>query len=388
MDAMDEHKAVYERLRKFDVSPISGFLPEVEPLKCLPDGFLVWEELIQSIPSRLHAQNIRTAVESMPVLDITSLTTSREQNRALLVLSIIGHAYVWGETPPATTIPQCVAKPWVKISAILERPPILAYDSICSQNWARFDRNKPVELGNIYVLNNFYGGIDEAWFYLVSVDIEARGAPALYSICCAQENVKRKNVIGLITDMRDIRRVILDMTTTLSRMSEHCSPWGFYHRVRKFLAGWTSHNLHNSGVVYENQFDNEPQKFHGGSAAQSSLLPSLDAVLGVSHHSKQSNGYLKEMRRYMPVAFRGFIESVENGPNVRDFVDQSSSQPLKEMFNKCAIALKEFRDLHIRIVCQYIINQSSSGREKGTGGTSILPFLKASRDETSSARVP
>ena len=95
-----------------------------------------------------------------------------------------------------------------------------------------------------------------------------------------------------------------DLSTTLARMNENCSPWGFYHRVRKFLAGWTSNAFHNQGVVYEGQYDEEAQKFHGGSAAQSALLPCLDAILGVSHVSKLSSGYLQEMRGYIPVLFR------------------------------------------------------------------------------------
>lgn len=44
------------------------------------------------------------------------------------------------------------------------------------------DPARPIELGNIVCLNNFMGGLDEEWFRLVHVEIEARAGPALASI--------------------------------------------------------------------------------------------------------------------------------------------------------------------------------------------------------------
>lgn len=44
----------------------------------------------------------------------------------------------------------------------------------------------------------------------------------------------------------------------------------------------------------------ERQQYYGGSAAQSTLFPALDAALGVSHSAHSSNAFLLEMRNYMP----------------------------------------------------------------------------------------
>ena len=46
----------------------------------------------------------------------------------------------------------------------------------------RLDVSQPIALGNIVCLNNFLGGLDEEWFRLVHVEIEARASPALASI--------------------------------------------------------------------------------------------------------------------------------------------------------------------------------------------------------------
>ena len=59
----------------------------------------------------------------------------------------------------------------------------------CSQ-WStcvcRLNDSQPIQLGNIVCLNNFLGGLDEEWFRLVHVEIEAKAAPALGSIQPAQ----------------------------------------------------------------------------------------------------------------------------------------------------------------------------------------------------------
>lgn len=42
------------------------------------------------------------------------------------------------------------------------------------------------------------------------------------------------------------------------------------------------------------------KQYYGGSAAQSTLFPALDAALEVSHSAHSSNAFLLEMRNYMP----------------------------------------------------------------------------------------
>ncbi len=49
------------------------------------------------------------------------------------------------------------------------------------------------------------------------------------------------------------------------------------------------------------------QKYYGGSAAQSTLFPALDAALEVSHSAHSSNAFLLEMRNYMPPGLRARV---------------------------------------------------------------------------------
>ena len=43
--------------------------------------------------------------------------------RAMLLLSVFGNAYVWAESEPAQVIPQSIAVPWRRVADTLGRPP-------------------------------------------------------------------------------------------------------------------------------------------------------------------------------------------------------------------------------------------------------------------------
>ena len=61
-------------MSKYGVSPLTGFLPEAEPLQVLSDQrFAPWERLIRTIPGRLHARNVRGAIDALPLIDATPL---------------------------------------------------------------------------------------------------------------------------------------------------------------------------------------------------------------------------------------------------------------------------------------------------------------------------
>lgn len=54
--------------------------------------------------------------------------------------------------------------------------PLLTNASVVLWNWRRFNSEDSVNLSNIACLRTTVAGLDEAWFYLVTVEIEAKGA--------------------------------------------------------------------------------------------------------------------------------------------------------------------------------------------------------------------
>src|SRR5439155_11125745 len=92
-------------LREFDVTSERGFLPVEDPLTCLPQAYSPWEQIGAELPKLLAADRARATLEAMPVFDVAGLTDARQRERAMVLLSYFGHAYVWGSHTPAERLP-------------------------------------------------------------------------------------------------------------------------------------------------------------------------------------------------------------------------------------------------------------------------------------------
>jgi indoleamine 2,3-dioxygenase len=242
-------------------------------------------------------------------------------------------------------------------------------------NWRRLDPDEPISLNNLASLQLFLGGLDESWFYLVTVAIEAAGGAAIAATVAALEAAEAHELNEVARHLESIAEALERMLDTLRRMPEHCDPYVFFHRIRPFLASWPE-----PGVVYEG-VDERPHCFAGGSAAQSSLLQALDAGLGVYHASP----FLREMRNYMPLPHRRLIEALEVGPSLRDCaLENKGSYPaLVTRYNTCIQLLDSFRQTHLEYSVRYISHQAADPESaKGTGGSAFVPLLSQARKET------
>jgi indoleamine 2,3-dioxygenase len=156
--------------------------------------------------------------------------------------------------------------------------------------------------------------------------------------------------------------------------------------------------------------------------------------------AKKKMGFIHEMREYMPENHRRFLHDAEHvAPSVRNYVLENSAMypDLVSAYNQAVDAVGWFRDLHLQIVARFILMQAGKNQkqnqplsppnmpmikkprldsessaappassapsrkytkstltehnpttgEKGTGGTSLMPFLKQARDETKLSRV-
>lgn len=386
---MNQQASVLD-LTPFPVDPQRGFLPAPDPLTQLPSIFGSWEEVARELPQLLVAGTIRQNIEQLPILKVATLHEQRQLERAMMLLSYLGHAYVWGEPTPTNRLPASIAVPWYAVSQRLGRPPVLSYASYALHNWRRLDPTGPIALGNIVLLQNFLAGVDEEWFILVHVDIEAAMAPALATLGPAQGAVLNNHSQALTHCLVTIAAALERAYTTLLRMPERCDPYIYYQRVRPYIHGWKNHPALPEGIIYEGveAYNGAPQQFRGETGAQSSIIPALDAVLGVTHKHDPLRPYLMEMRDYMPREHRAFIAALERGPSVREYVlaHGATETGLREAYNACVHWITEFRTKHLEYAARYIHQQSQRGADNptnvGTGGTPFMPYLKKHRDET------
>jgi indoleamine 2,3-dioxygenase len=371
-----------------DVNRERGFLPSQDPLQRLPPVFDHWENFARSLPKQFASDHIRRSIRDLPPFPLADLRDDRERERAMVLLSYLGHAYVWGGHKPAHVLPSVLAVPWYVVAARLGRPPVLSYSSYSLHNYYRFDPAREIECGNIGLVQNFLGGIDEEWFILIHVDIERKAAPALASLHPCLDAAEARNAELLETHLHELHASLAAIYATLARMPEWCDPYIYYHRVRPYIHGWKNHPDLPGGLVYEgvDAYRGQPQQFRGETGAQSAIVPSLDAALGVGHQEDMLRVYLMEMRTYMPPEHRDFIESLEARGSMRGFVQQSNRAGLTDIYSACVEELERFRSLHLEYAAKYIFHQAQTDPKNphavGTGGTPFMQYLKKHRDET------
>ncbi|KAH1370775.1 hypothetical protein KXV74_007096 [Aspergillus fumigatus] len=422
-------------LADYGVSPDHGFLPPEPPLEALPDPYYAkWEWIASNLQSLLHSGRIRDVVNCLPILQTRYLHSEDEWRRAYVVLTFMLHGYVWGGKTPEERIPPQLTIPLLEVCDHLELPPVATYAAVCLWNYKPiFPDEPPYDLDNLACINTLTGSLDERWFYLVSVGIEARGAPAIPLVLQAISAARTGNSRVVTECLQSIAEILDQIGVLLERMYEHCDPYVFYHRIRPYLAG--SKNMADAGLPNGLLYDDgseEPEyrQYGGGSNAQSSLIQFFDIALGIEHRptgetrpastpsedkkegvtGAPRHGFIQEMRTYMPGPHRRFLEHVSAVANIREYVEaRRSDKALCLAYDACLAMLRAMRDKHIQMVSRYIIIPARDARNRtpetsnarrpsitmnlanvrpgskklrGTGGTALIPFLKQARDET------
>lgn len=331
------------------------------------------------------------------------------------------------------------------MSEHLDLPPVATYAGLCLWNFKPLFQFQPLVLENLSILSTFTGSLDEQWFYLISVAMEAKGGPCIPIMLKAIQAARNDDAETVTQCLQSFAQTLDELGTALIRMYEKCDPHVFYHRIRPFLAG--SKNMKDAGLPHGVFYDDGSSRstwrqYGGGSNAQSSMIQFFDIVLGVEHRPtgskkdetseseaepgtlpKPRNNFIHEMRQYMPGPHRKFLQAVEAVANIRDFVEfNRSNRQLTVAYDACLAMLRALRDKHIQMVSRYIIVKSRESRSlsrtrrgsspdpvprggigiasirygrpqdndktskkkkmRGTGGTALIPFLKQARDET------
>ena len=385
-------------LSDFDISPERGFLPTTDPLGHLSDQ-PVLNQIALELPKLLTARQFRHFIQDRSdVLSTVPANWGLDQLRcAMRTLSFAGHAYVWEDPEhPAARLPASLARPWYEMAQRLGRPPVLSYASYALHNWRRLEPRKPIELGNIVLLQNFFGGLDEEWFVLVHIEIEAKAGSGLLGLVQAHNAAQENKENEVLQGLRSLAAAQESMRKTLLRMPERCDPYVYYSRVRPYIHGWKDSPALPEGLLYEEvaAYREFPQQLRGETGAQSSIVPALDAGFGIRHADDPLTQYLNEMRDYMPPRHRAFLGALqervdEHGrPLLYGYVqDRKHRSPeLWKAFCACVDLLAQFREIHIDYADRYIFRQHQSHASNptgvGTGGTPFMTYLNKHLEET------
>ncbi|KAF8062937.1 KIN14Q [Scenedesmus sp. PABB004] len=419
-----------------------GFLPEHDPLLRLPPGLAAYEEALDAIPKLALGSpgTLRRALEALPPFDLRELpalsslppgnaaapalgvdgalaapqllppagacyaaggravaadgaagawcSCDAELWRAYMVLSFLCHAHVWCDGPaPPDALPARLAQPWAAVSAALGMPPVLVYATYNLMNWRRLDAAAPVALGNLACQHNFLGGLDEEWFRAVHVTIEAAAAPALAALRPLQAAAERRDAPAMEARLGELVAALQAMQALLSCMGERCDPHVYYTRVRLPMSGWRANPKLPRGLVYGGLWRGAPQQLYGETGAQSSVVPALDAALGIEHERGWLSTYLAAMRAHMPPAHRAFLDALEAGPSVRGAVRRLAAASVTEAYDAAVGELAAFRAQHRGFAAQYIAQFAAREGARGTGGSDFMPALSAYATATGAHRL-
>lgn len=379
------------RLSDHDMSTNRGFLCSYEAADVrLPSDLAEPEEAARDLPRTLLTGRIRHHLSSLPALDLRAFcaeASDAQLRTAMVRYSFMVQAYVWGEPTAPTSLPAPLAVPIWALARRLGQQPLLPYSAYVLDNWDRFDRNGAISLDNIWMIQNFLAGQDEAWFVLVHVAIEARAGEMLAEIPRVLEAVKNGDAAAVEASLALINTGWDDVNAIFDRMPERCDPYVYFHRVRPYIHGWKDNPALGAGLIYEGvaETGGRPQAFRGQTGSQSTIVPSMDALLGVGHAADPLRTFLDELHIYRPPAHRTFVDKVRALSNLRAFVQGSGNANLREIYNANIRSLARFRTRHLEYAASYINKQGKDSlgndTDVGTGGTPFMKYLKKHRDE-------
>lgn len=379
------------QLSDYGLSRERGYLShfEIDEIR-LPAFLDAHVEAAERLSGLLTSGQVRRWLECLPspALEDWAPEAPEEQVRVAMVrFSFLVQAYVWGEPEAPRHLPANLARPIVALADRLGQSPLLPYSGYVLDNWARIDKSAPVSLDNVRMVQNFLGGMDENWFVLVHVAIEAEAGVIL-------DNAAKLVRAADEGDTPACERLLAEndlawerIYAAFARMPDRCDPYIYFNRVRPYIHGWANNPALNAGLVYEGveKFGGQPQAFRGQTGSQSSIVPAMDALLGVRHGDDPLKHFLDELHHYRPRAHRRFIEDLGKASNLREFVAKAGSPTLRDAFNANIEQVARFRTRHLEYAASYINKQASSqagnDSEVGTGGTPFMKYLKKHRDE-------
>lgn len=380
-------------LESYSISPQRGFLCAHDAgAVSLPGALAEAAAIARSLPQLLPTGRVRALLlDRLSALDTAEAIAASDPVQARMAavhFSFMAQAWVWGEAEPSNRLPAALAIPMVAIADRCDQPPLLTYANYVLDNWRLVNAGEPLDLDNIAMIQHFLGGLDEAWFVLVHVAIESTAASVLASFKPLIEAAAQGDAARCEALLSGMAGTWAKINAIFDRMPERCDPYIYFNRVRPYIHGWQDNPALPEGVIYEGveRFGGKGQVFRGQTGSQSSIVPAMDALMGVGHAADPLKSFLDQLHAYRPAGHRRFIDDVRAASGLRALASASGGKALKEAYNQIILDVAAFRTRHLEYAASYIHKQGRAGAgndtETGTGGTPFMKYLKKHRDET------
>lgn len=420
---------------------MTGFLPAIRPLHELPAPFQALDAVVRVLPTLLQDDSghaLADKVAALPDFTPHIPASATADNAALCTalmrdLSILASAYVHEgraeSGKPRTSLPPNIAKPLDAIATTLGEPPIMAYSSYCLSNVKPVD--EPASAGGtvaaepahgwtwekLRLIRAFDGGPEEATFILVHAEIEALGrllvqaGKQLTSAVAGDE----PSYSGIQSGLQLLHQTLRQILVSQLAMFNASDPANYEKYVRPWIFGFWPPELPD-GVVFEGTANPGPRLLRGETGAQSTLIPTCDALLGVRHTADKLREMLEQLEEYRPAQHREWLCSLRaaflgaDAPKTLDTETQRRHKlraviakaaaaaavgspvsgevdglQLARLFNDCVLTVGLFRYTHVVYSDAY--TSMWSPNPLATGGTPYRAYLRRHRFETMESQI-
>lgn len=387
----------------------NGFLPELVPLKLLPGKKNSLNSrinnLCSNLPELLKKQTFHNHIELLNKEfsdDLLEINNERETKAALVRLTMLVQAYIFGGKEQKTKIPKVLSINLMKLCQEKQRYPTLTYDDYILNNFTLIDEKQGFKLENIKPLFSFTNSDNEAGFIKIHVAIEAVFAAALNRleevslltkrIFKKEEPASKEHKKKIIFCLKELAEATKNARSILRQMEHLCEPDYFYNILRPYVKGtnsvitFSTTGEKQEGVEFEGikSLDiNKFQSYKGPTGAQSSIVPALDLFLGIEHNINSMFKEFHDFEKYMPSEHIAFVK----GFSTCCLKKLLEIPEIKEAYVAAKTELAFFRSSHMNTVHKFVLNPASTqginlNKITGTGGAPIIGYLKERLNST------
>lgn len=353
----------------------------------------IWHLLYDVIFNKKDVHNIISLLRNVynydnnTLLYNTILLTPNEQHELYTILTMFVSKYIRyidsdkSDTNNIYVIPKEISIPLLEICDILGVKPIITHAAVDLYNFKFIDETllgeDKYKINNLQSLYTFTGSKDEERFYLTMVSVELLGAEIMDKYNELIEYCNNINKFTIEYNKR-IGVFLLFLNNKLHTMlhelyklnTKTCNPDMFFNIIRPYLQGNTIYYINKGG-------DEVEYNLIGGSAAQSSIIQFIDIICGIKLNCK----YLKDIRNYMPLKDKQFLELVEKKDTIKKLINRGDifkcpfARNNKLYYNNIIDTIISFRKYHFNLTKLYIKRFIVDKNVIGTGGTEFEQLL-------------
>jgi len=290
-------------------------------------------------------------------------------------------------------MPAFLARPVMALSRHVGRPPMIDYASSVLYNWTRINKDGPITMSNVRCVLRLTGLIDEEWFMKTHVVIESESSHVISAVIAASRTDDETELLTQLVALEEaLWRVVRACLPIMYERSDDGTPKCCEHIFYQILRPLIKSGL----LTFEGEGSNEPLFLHGPSGAMSSLLPCVDAALGIETSSEKLREAMAKFKLSMPVKHQQFIDELVGTPNIRKRIlvsrpvgessDSEHYDALVRAFNRVISRVLDFRWQHWQYIKNFVMKPGNISHAVGTGGTSF-DYLQQHITDTEKARL-